>query len=359
MSCVGFGTDPFSTGQFGITDWAEEALWKAIPLIYRDLDLTQGNFLRETVNGYKPPFNELRQFIDSIPAQRDPHDCNSNMLDLLANDFNVKTDDYKPDDFRRSAVIHISQQLLLKGTDRGYTVLGATEGYIITVTGLWETSCGSGILTSTGPTFVPDFDEVPADILPLDTDYPTEFGAFERVETFTPALGATTVTLLNPAVRYVHVYKNGVEMPQGSGLAGSFTFTSPNKINLVTAANGADVYVVHEIDGFKLHPTLDPNPRCRSHSLNLTISLGPPQGWITPLDVLVSRLNAKVKPIHVTFNTLVYTQTFPTIFSGIVSFSMGNDIAMTIEETPEFDVSPADIEPLDGPKVDFRVTLAP
>lgn len=41
MPAIGFGTTPFSTGQFGIADWAEEELFKTIPLIYRELDVSE------------------------------------------------------------------------------------------------------------------------------------------------------------------------------------------------------------------------------------------------------------------------------------------------------------------------------
>lgn len=359
MSCVGFGTVPFSTGQFGITDWAEESLWKTIPLVYREIDpesntADQVGFLRATVNGYKEPFNELRRFADKIPDQRDPRECDLNMLDLLGFDFFVKPDDYKPDLFRRSSVIHIAQQLLLKGTDKGYKVLGAVEGYIITVEGLWETECDSNVLTDIPPTFVVNLDEVPADMLPLDTDYPDEFAVWERIETFNPVAGTTILTLINNDIRYVHVFLNSVEMPQGA-VTGGFVFNGSHTITLQQPSVLGDTYVVHEIDGFPLHNGVDPNPRCRSHSLRLTVSLGPPQGWITPLQVLVERLYKKVKPIHVTFESLLYTIEFPTIYSP-TSVTMTSDVLayMTIEDEKLFDVSPADIEPTDLPFVDMK-----
>lgn len=360
MACVGFGTVPFGSAQFGLTDWAEESLWKTIPLVYRELDLidasvtNQAGFLRLTVNGYKEPFNELRRFIDKIPDQRDPRECDINMLDLLGFDFFIKPDDYKPELFRRSSVIHIAQQLLLKGTDKGYQVLGATEGYIIAVQGLWETECESGVLTLDPPTFVANFDEVPADLLPLDTDYADEFGAWERIETFSPVAGTTVLTLVNNNVRYVHVFLNGVEMLQGDVTDG-FVFDDDDTITLESPSLSGDTYVVHEIDGFKLHNGVDPTPRCRSHSLRLTVTLGPPQGWVTPLETLVDRIVRKVKPIHVTLESLVYVVTFPTIFTP-TSVTMSSEVSatMTVEVEKLFDVSDADIEPTDDFIVDMK-----
>jgi hypothetical protein len=117
-----------------------------------------------------------------------------------------------------------------------------------------------------------------------------------------------------------------------------------------------DEYQVQIIDGFKMHNALDPNPRCRSHSLKGTITLGPPMGWITPLNTLVDRLQNKVKPIHVTFEELVYVVTLPTIYTPTsVVLQNVKTILMTVEEEHLFDVSAADVEPMDtGLTVDLE-----
>lgn len=449
MPAIGFGTFPFSLGQFGIADWAEEELWKTIPLIYRELDKSdQNDFLRKTVNGYKPPFNELRRYVDKIPKQADPRECDLNMLDFLGANFFVKPDDFKPDLFRRSAIIHIVQQLLLKGQDKGYKVLAATEGYDIDIERFNETECESGILTLDPPVFIPDFDEVPMDffgyevnellttgdsfsgpfagnfrkqgILPssitittvtsgmvvtddgsgtlvgnvnvgfprtvdydsgaflltfsgptvlgeriqvtytwaVDTDlsWEDEFGLWDRRETFFPAPAATTLTLVNTNIRYVHVFKNGSPLLQGASPTGQFEFDGVDTITLAVPSLAGDEYQVQIIDGFKLHNSLDPNPRCRSHSLKGTITLGPPMGWITPLHIFVERLQRKVKPIHVTFEELVYVVELPTIFTPTsVTLQNVKTALMTVEEEHLFDVSPADIEPMDtGLTVDLE-----
>lgn len=449
MPAIGFGTVAFSTGQFGIADWAEEELWKTIPLIYRELDKSdQNNFLRKTVNGYKPPFNELRRYADRIPKQSDPRECDLGMLNLLGANFFVKPDDFKPDLFRRSAVIHIVQQLLLKGTDKGYKVLAATEGYLITIERLNETSCESGVLTTDPPFFIPDFDAVPADFYgyevnePLTTgdgfagpfmgnlrkqgilpssvvittetsgmtvtddgagnltgnvnlgfdrtiDYETgafiftfsgptvageritvnytwtvqtdiswedEFGLWDRRETYRPVAGTTSLTIINDNVRYLHVFKNGLPLLQGDAPEGGFQFDGVDTITLTDASVAGDEYQVQIIDGFKMNNALDPNPRCRSHSLKGTIVLGPPMGWVTPLSTLVERLQKKVKPIHVTFEELVYIVQFPTInASPSVSLQNVKTCNMVVEEEHLFDISAADIEPTDtGLTVDLE-----
>jgi hypothetical protein len=453
MSCVGFGHEkPFGFGQFGITDWAEEALYKTIPRVYREEDdaAQDPKFLRKTVNGYKPPFNELRRFIDRIPAQRDPRECDLNMLDLLGADFEVKPDDFKEDLCRRSSVIHVTQQLLLKGQDQGYKVRGAIDGYIVTVDRLNETECESGVLTVDPPTFIPNMDEVPLDFLgmnvnetigsgdttpgpffgttlrksilpstvtivsqtsgmtvtdngaggligdvdgtftnvidyttgtfsfrfnaptvagerilityaftvPLDVDYTTEFGAWERTEVFFPTAGTTSLTLANSNIRYVHVFRNGRELTQDGPTEAQFSFDGVNTITLHTPSAAGDVYEVKIIDGFKLENTLAPHPRCRSHSLCLTLTLASPTlcPELTPLETFVKRLIAKVKPIHVSFECLVYVITFPTIL-GVSSVSMSSEILTIsmLEEEHLFDLSAADTEPTDtGLKVDME-----
>lgn len=450
MPAIGFGTVPFSLGQFGIADWAEEELWKTIPLIYRELDKSdQNDFLRKTVNGYKPPFNDLRRSIDKIPKQADPRECDLDMLDLLGANFFVKPDDFKPDLFRRSAIIYIVQQLLLKGQDKGYKVFAAIEGYLIDIEQFNETECDSGVLTLDPPVFIPDFDETPPDFFgyevnellttgtgfagpfggnfrkqgilpasitittvtsgmtvtddgsgtlvgnvnvgfPRSVDYdagafvftfsgPTvpgervqvtytwsihtditwedEFGLWDRRETFFPAPATTTLTLANTLyVRYVHVFKNGSPLLQGPTPAGQFEFDGVDTITLAVPSLAGDEYQVQIIDGFKMHNALDPNPRCRSHSLKGTITLGPPMGWITPLNVLAERLQKKVKPIHVTFEELVYVVTLPTIYTpSSVILQNVKTVLMTVEEEHLFDVSAADVEPVDtGLTVDLE-----
>lgn len=361
MGCVGFGHGAFGGGPgsfFGLADWGEESLFATIPLIYREEDVHQGDLLRKTVNGYKPPFNELRNLLDRIPSQADPRECDIRMLRLLGANFGAEIDDTKDELFRRSAVIHYAQQLLLKGQDQGYRVIGAVNGYNVVVERLNETECGSGVLTTEPPRFVPLFDETPADMVPVDVDYADEFALWERVETFTPAAGTTTLTLANNFVRFVHVFRNGVELPQDTtDPPAKFHWDGSHTITLFDPSEAGDVYVVREIDGFRLHNALPPDPRCRSHSLKATITLGPEFGGsVTPLDVFSDRINRKVKPIHVTFEELVYVVTFPTVETP-TSVTMEVEVtgSMLFEEEQLFDVSAGDTETTDeGLKTDMK-----
>lgn len=443
MPAIGFGTTPFSTGQFGIADWAEEELFKTIPLIYRELDVSeQDKLLRKTINGYKPPFNELRRFIDKIPKQRDPRECDFDMLNFLANDFFVRPDAFKFEIFQRSAVIHVAQQVLLKGTDKGYVVIGSYDGYIVAVAGLWETSCGTDVLVEEGPTFVPAFDQIPIDFfgfevneqlatgtatgttftgttrrksilpgtvtittqmggqvvtddgagnlvgsidpggvntidyvtgaysvqflvdtllgerilteytwtIPTNVDYVDEFQLWDRRETFFPLAGTTTLTLVNENIRFVHVLKNGVPLIQDGPVDADFSFDGVDTITLHDPSVVDDVYEVQIIDGFQLNNGIDPDPRCRSHSLCVTITLGPLfTGSLTPLNIFVDRLRRKVKPIHVDFACLVYIIEFPTITTPTLVTMTGEvTVDFLIEEEEIFDISPADVEPVDG-----------
>jgi hypothetical protein len=106
------------------------------------------------------------------------------LIDLLAGDFGIEVDQHDPEVYQRSAVKNVFQWLSLKGVERAYDIIGKIAGYRVTAEGLWRLSSsdydsiplnriyelpiGSGnYYTDLDPTR-PFFDEIPADIIPLD-----------------------------------------------------------------------------------------------------------------------------------------------------------------------------------------------
>lgn len=106
------------------------------------------------------------------------------LIALLGADFGLEIDRHEPEAFQRSAIKNATQWLDLKGSEKSYDILGKISGYRVTPLGLWsidlpvpsalppdrvyELPAGSGrFYTDVEPTR-PMFDEVAADVVPLD-----------------------------------------------------------------------------------------------------------------------------------------------------------------------------------------------
>ena len=177
---VGFGREPFGEFRFGFDDWAEVVLWKSIPEEYRKRDLKVtgpvANPLRKLFYAIQPLFQDIRERVELFPQLRDPEDIPIELIDFFAKDFDFVTDPTRADEFRRAEILNIAQLLRRKGTDRGYGLVGAIDSFLVTVEGLWEDPCDSGILTTQGPTiFAPRFDDFRVDDYPVDMFYNDEY----------------------------------------------------------------------------------------------------------------------------------------------------------------------------------------
>jgi len=95
LSSIGFGVDPFGSGQFGMGDWAEQVTWKIIPDFYKELDNNNlGSLvdkpLRKFIDSIKPLFQELRIKLYRFPTLWDSIKCPLPQLPALA--YNIGID---------------------------------------------------------------------------------------------------------------------------------------------------------------------------------------------------------------------------------------------------------------------------
>lgn len=104
------------------------------------------------------------------------------LIDLLGNDYGVTVDEHEPEAFQRSSIRNAVSWYVLKGTERAYDIIGKIAGYRVTPFELWrventdaippanlfELPAGSGnFYTNLEPRRL-IFDEIPADVIPVD-----------------------------------------------------------------------------------------------------------------------------------------------------------------------------------------------
>lgn len=105
------------------------------------------------------------------------------LLPYLGSDFGVEVDQYEPESFQRSSVRDAKQWLVRKGAQRGYDIIGKISGYRVVAYGLWrigsipawlspeevyEIPPGSGKYYTSVDPLLPSFDDIAADVIPLD-----------------------------------------------------------------------------------------------------------------------------------------------------------------------------------------------
>lgn len=152
------------------------------------------------------------------------------LITFLGSDYGLEIDRHEPEAFQRSAVRNATQWLDLKGSAKSYDILGKISGYRVTPLGLWsiespapaaipadhiyELPAGSGrYYTDIEPTR-PRFDDVAADVVPLDVfcwevsdtasggtwDAPPPTGGLPPGSTLDEALGFTMQDVIVTAV---------------------------------------------------------------------------------------------------------------------------------------------------------------
>lgn len=107
----------------------------------------------------------------------------TSLIEFLGGDFGIEVDFHEPEGFQRSSVRNVVQWLDLKGVEKAYDVIGKIAGYRVVPLGLWrltppppgipanrtfEAPLGSGNFYTDLPPLRPVFDEVAADVIPLD-----------------------------------------------------------------------------------------------------------------------------------------------------------------------------------------------
>jgi len=105
------------------------------------------------------------------------------LLPYLGLETGVDVDQHEPESFQRASVRDADHWLTRKGAQRGYEIIGKIHGYRIVAYGLWrlgsipswlsasdvyEIPLGSGKYYTTVDPLIPRFDEIAADVIPLD-----------------------------------------------------------------------------------------------------------------------------------------------------------------------------------------------
>lgn len=347
MPDLGWGNNLFGQDPFGRDSFGRIALVRNVPQVYFDFDEEEDLNLTRFLDSARKLLDASRKLVDEFPTLRDADKIQKKFLRFLANDYGWKLDEDDDETLHRSQILNIARLYLLKGQVKGYKIVGQFKGYAVEVTELWETTCGSFVLTDEPPCFTPLFDETPLDIVPLDS-CPTDSFAFHSVtEMFNvPAdvsVGVDEITLQPLSIMlFTHVVKNGKRLVPGADYA--FVPGPPRKIKLAEKTKSGDKFEVEEILNITLHPA---GNRCKSHSLRLKIFADFTRPFSTFVN-LVRRLLG-FKPIHVTFETLIVNLNL-----GTLSFKPSMTATGKISSEPHlevkkyFDFSPLDEVPLDS-----------
>lgn len=164
----GFGEFPFGEDPFGRANWTRAAIYHAIPAEYRQRDQEQGDVLRRTFEALAKSMNPLVLSLDRFPLLRSPDDVPIDLLDNLARDFGITTDQELSNARRRGEVTHAVRWFLLKGRKKAYIIIGAIFGYLVTVDNVYAEDCDDPTLTHGEHKWLALYDEVPSDVIPTD-----------------------------------------------------------------------------------------------------------------------------------------------------------------------------------------------
>jgi len=185
-STIGFGFQPFGQYPWGSSDWAEEVLWRILPIWMRDSDAQAPGLvdmpLRSWIDTIKPYFEEIRFKWSIFPDLMDAQFCPLSNLPQLAYTFGLpEQDEEKSEALRRSEILNATTLYRNKGTDLGYEIMAGFEGLVVEITPIWaETKLPGAALIEgddypSGTEFVADFDDFPADALPADATFDDPF----------------------------------------------------------------------------------------------------------------------------------------------------------------------------------------
>ena len=183
-SLIGWGHQPFGQFPFGTGDWAEVGLKRNIPEFYRIDDANPGGRrdfpLLLFLDSLKPNINFIEDTWRSFPKLWDADEIPIGLIHLLAASVGVENSADKPAVFQRLEILNNPQMILNKGTDDGYQIAGSFEGLEVVVTGLYAETCDPDALLTTEPpdAWMANFDEVPADEIPLDTIFAERLDAW-------------------------------------------------------------------------------------------------------------------------------------------------------------------------------------
>jgi hypothetical protein len=193
-SALGFGYQPFGHPRggspfqqsgggpysmqvgYGRGDWAEEVTWRILPEWMRAEDGTEGKVpepLRGFIDAIKPLFNELKNKWEIFPTLWDARRCPIAQLPQLAYTVGWTLAETQSEQLRRSQVLNTPQLYIHKGTPTGYQILAAFEDLLVEITPLWWD--GSSLSPDEPALFAPQFNSVPADDTPCDSEFDDRF----------------------------------------------------------------------------------------------------------------------------------------------------------------------------------------
>jgi hypothetical protein len=183
-SLIGWGHQPFGQFPFGTGDWADVGFVRLVPEFYRIDDENPGGRISFPLllflNSVKPNINFIEEKWRAFPKLWDADETPVEQIRLLAASVGVQNSADKPEVFQRLEILNNPQSIINKGTDLGYQIAGSFEGLTVTVIGLWAETCEPGAaLSEVGPdAWIANFDDAPADAIPLDTIYPDRLAAW-------------------------------------------------------------------------------------------------------------------------------------------------------------------------------------
>lgn len=106
------------------------------------------------------------------------------LIEYLGGDFGIEVDRYEPESYQRSSVRDAKQWLIRKGAQRAYDIIGKISGFRVVAYPVWrlaspipswippetifEIPPGSGHYYTLEDPFLPRFDDIAADVIPLD-----------------------------------------------------------------------------------------------------------------------------------------------------------------------------------------------
>lgn len=183
ISAFGFGYGPFGHTPFGHSKWSAQALFKLFPTHVREADKVVGGDVSEPLRRYnlvlEDIFEEIRQAISNFTSLTDADRTPEDNLAALAFNFGIPlSSDEKDIAFRRSEILNQHLLVVRKGFVKGYEIIGAFFGLIVDVSHLWAVDCcdpDTVYVTYPPDSYFANFDEVPADVIPLDKFYESRF----------------------------------------------------------------------------------------------------------------------------------------------------------------------------------------
>lgn len=281
----------------------------------------------------------------------------------LGSDFGISIDDRDDEAVSRSAIANVTQFIPLKGTIKGYDVIGKIYGYDTTVLPLWHVdvskydpsylathgelfeypSAGSGVwLTSVAPRFL-SYDEVPSDVEPTDIFCDDEL-MLVTFPTTVSGFTSSTVTLTGNT----DIVLTGWILVCGDDRFQLETTVTPGVfewnpfVNGTTPTAGAAVleppcHLVEDCDF------------CKTSKLFVAITPRTiTQGTSTTVDRIIERYG-EVKPIHVELVRLAFRVNLLVTLNLSVTIENTATLASFINGGHYFDFEAADDLPTDGP----------